>query len=171
MQNEKALKTLQNQKGKKGYTFIEVLVGITIITLIFAFGYAGFREFARRQTLSSAVRDLKGELRLAQEQALAGKKPDHANCNTPNLLSGFYFRVTSATTYTIEALCSGGTVEIKEKEITTPLTISTPTPNPILFKVLGQGTNIASGDATITLTFPEAERSADITISVTGEIQ
>lgn len=167
----KALWKKTQKDSLKGYTFIEVLVGLVIITLIFAFGYAGFREFARRQTIISAVRSLKGELRLAQEQALAGKKPDDVNCNAPNTLQGYYFRVTSSTSYKIEALCSGGTVDVKEKEVISPLTISTPSPNPILFKVVGQGTNIPSGDATITITLPASGQSSDITVSSAGEIQ
>lgn len=166
MSNEK-----ENDKILGGYTLIEVLVGLVIVTLIFSFGYVGFREFARRQTIISAVRSVKGELRLAQEQALAGKKPDHVNCNSPNRLQGYYFRVTSTTTYKIEALCTGGTVDIKEETITSPLTISAPSPNPILFKVLGQGTNIPSGDATITITLPATSQATDITVGSTGEIQ
>ena len=172
---EKELKKFQEQtslpRAFHGYTFIEVLVGITIVTLIFSFGYVGFRDFARRQAITSAVRNLKGELRLAQEQSLAGKKPDDISCDSPNTLQGYYFRVTSPTTYEIEALCTGGVVDVKEAEISSTLSLSTPTPNPILFKVLGQGTNIASGDATITITLTASGESQDITISETGEIQ
>jgi prepilin-type N-terminal cleavage/methylation domain-containing protein len=160
----------KDSASKNGYTLIEVLVGLTIITLIFTFGYAGFREFARRQLVTSAIRSLKGELRLAQEQAFAGKKPDNANCNSPNTLRGYYFRVTSSTTYQIEALCSGGVVSVKEVEITSPLNISTPSPNPILFKILGEGTNIDTS-ATITISLPETSQSTDVVISQTGEIQ
>jgi prepilin-type N-terminal cleavage/methylation domain-containing protein len=171
---EKELKKSTSRKrsfANSGYTFIEVLVGLTIITLIFAFGYVGFRDFARRQTITSAVRSLTGELRLAQQQALAGNKPDNVNCNPPNTLEGYYFRVTSTTTYQIEALCSGGVVEVKQNEITDILSISTPSPNPILFKVLGNGTNIPSGDATITITLTASAESQDITISSSGEIR
>lgn len=172
---KKELKKIQEEErplGKSpGYTFIEVLVGITIVTLIFSFGYVGFRDFARRQTITSAVRNLKGELRLAQEQSLAGKKPEDVNCDSPNTLQGYYFRITSPTTYEVEALCTGGVVDVKQGEISSTLSLSTPTPNPILFKVLGQGTNINSGSATITITLTASGESQDITISETGEIQ
>lgn len=167
----KKLTSKQRNFASFGYTFIEVLVGLTIITLIFTFGYVGFRDFARRQTITSAARNLKGELRLAQEQAFAGNKPSHVNCNPPNTLGGYYFRVTSTTTYEIEALCSGGAVSIKQNEITSILSISTPSPNPILFKVLGEGTNIPSGDATITITLTASGQSQDVRVSASGEIQ
>lgn len=161
----------RNPQKDSGYTFIEVLVGITIVTLIFSFGYVGFREFARRQVITSAVRELKGELRLAQEQAFAGKKPNDPSCNSPNTLQGYYFRVTSPTTYAIEAYCTGGTVELKQEEISSTLELSTPTPNPILFRVLGEGTNITSVNAVLTITLTASGDSQNITISQTGEIQ
>ena len=125
-----------------GYTLVEILVGLTIIGMVFGVGFASFRSFARRQSVSSAIRALKADLRLAQEQALAGKKPDSPNCNTPNLLDGYNFVVDSSSQYTIQARCTGGTVTIKQVNLDN-LTISIPFPNPILFKVLGQGTNIA----------------------------
>jgi len=125
-----------------GYTLVEILVGLTIIGMVFGVGFASFRSFARRQSVSSAIRALKADLRLAQEQALAGKKPDSPNCNSPNLLDGYTFNVDSSSQYTIEARCTGGSVTVKQVNLEN-IALSIPFPNPILFKVLGQGTNIA----------------------------
>ena len=54
-----------------GYTLIEILVGLTIIGIIFGVGFASFREFSRRQSLAGGVKTLVGDLRLAQEQAIS----------------------------------------------------------------------------------------------------
>jgi len=37
---------LQSYKSlKEGYTLVELLIGITIISIVFTIGYAGFRDF------------------------------------------------------------------------------------------------------------------------------
>lgn len=151
----------------KGYTLIEILVGITIIGLIFGFGYVSFREFSRRQALAGAVKEIKGDLRLAQALALSGDKPNE--CST--YLKGYNFRVADSSSYKIEASCGAVTYEDKTVNLPGNVSISTPTPNPILFKVLGQGTNIPQGtSATLTLTQTGTGITTTITISDGGEI-
>ena len=86
-------------KKYAGYTLIEILVSLPIVGLIFGIGYVNFRDFSRRQALAGVARMVKGDLRLAQEQALAGKKPTHAFCNPSNQLDGFNFRVVSSQSY------------------------------------------------------------------------
>ncbi|MCH7730468.1 type II secretion system protein [Patescibacteria group bacterium] len=153
-----------------GYTLVEILVVMTIIGVVFGVGFASFRGFARRQAVASSVRALKADLRLAQAQALAGKKPDHPNCNSPNLLDGYNFEIISNDEYRIDARCSGGNVEVKEVQLVS-VSISAPTPNPILFKVLGQGTNIAAGtQAQIVLSEDQTGFSLAVAVSSSGEI-
>lgn len=157
----------------KGYTLIEILITLTIIGLIFTFGYVNFREFSQRQALTGVARSIKGDLRLAQEWALAGNKPATANCtpNPPNLLNGYYFRRNSSTNYIIEANCSGGTPsQVKSVDMPTDIVLTSFSVNPILFKVLGEGTNI-TGSATITLTQTSTGNTRVITISQGGEIK
>lgn len=157
-------------ENKKGYTFIEILVALTIVGLIFGIGYVNFRDFSRRQALSGTARSVMGDLRLAQEQALAGKKPSAAFCNSPNQLNGYNFRVNSSTSYQLEANCSGGNVVTKSVTLPTGISLSTPSPNPITFKILGQGTNL-SADATITLTQPGTSNTKQIVVTSGGEIK
>ena len=159
----------------KGYTLIEILVGLTIISLLFSMGFVSYRDFSRRQALNGAAKTVQGDLRLTQQQALSGQKPDDGNCNTPNLLNGYNFRVDSSSSYAVEAACSGGggtNVEVKSVDLPSGVSISTPSPNPILFKVLGQGTNIASGgSAVVTLTQTGVSSPITITITAGGEIK
>ena len=161
---------IENSRRRRGYTLIEILVALTIIGLIFSFGYVSFREFSRRQALVGQVRSIQGDLRLAQGMALAGQKPDDANCNSPNLLGGYYFRRISNTSYSIEADCTAGTSVIKSVNLPADITISSPSPNPILFKILGQGTNV-SGSATITITQVSTGRTSVVTVTDGGEIK
>ena len=158
-------------KACKGYTFIEILVGLSVVGLIFSFGFVSFREFSRRQSLIVAASNLKGELRFAQERALSGQKPDEVSCNDPNSLEGYNFRVVDPGSFAIEAVCSGGNVEVKTITLSGDLAISAPSPNPILFKVLGHGTNIGAGlSGTITLTQVDSGATQDVVVSSSGEI-
>jgi prepilin-type N-terminal cleavage/methylation domain-containing protein len=155
---------------KRGYTLLEILITLTIIGLIFGFGYVGFREFSQRQALTGLARSIKGDLRLAQELALAGKKPDDIKCDSPQVLNGYYFRRNSNANYTIEASCSGGTSEIKSVNLPADINFTSLSINPILFKILGEGNNI-SDSATITLTQINTGNTGTITITSGGEIK
>lgn len=160
-------------KNQSAYTLIEILVGLTIIGLLFAVGYVNFRDFSRRQAIAGAAKLLQGDLRLAQQQALSGQKPDDPNCNNPNTLTGYYFNVVSMTEYTVYAGCSLGNSSILSKDVTLPAGISiTASQNPILFKILGAGTNIPQGN-TVTVTLTQAATNNVFTISIGsgGEIQ
>ncbi len=155
---------------KKGYTLIEILITLTIIGLIFSFGYVSFRDFSQRQALTGVARSIKGDLRLAQELALSGNKPT-PSCDSPNLLNGYYFRRNSNTNYTIEANCTGGAPsQVKTVNMPVDIVLTSFSVNPILFKILGEGTNI-TGSATITLTQTSSGNTRVITISQGGEIK
>ena len=158
-------------KPNSAYTFIEILVALTIIGLIFGIGYVSFRDFSRRQALSGAARSIKGDLRLAQEQAISGQKPADIFCDSPNTLNGYYFNRISATNYRLVATCSGGNVITKDVNIASDISISV-NQNPVVFKVLAQGTNVPQATpAVITLTQAGTSNTATITITSTGEIK
>ena len=158
---------------KHGYTLVEILVGITIIGLLFSFGFVSFRDFSRRQALAGAVKSVQGDLRLAQELALAGQKP--ADCGL-RILDNYGFRRVSSTGYQIEAGCSdvSGPMNVVVKTVTLAggAEISAPSPNPVSFKALGHGTNIDVGmSATLTLTQTGAGNPVTLTITAGGEIK
>lgn len=157
-----------------GYTLIEILVAITIASLLFGIGYVSFREFSRRQALAATSRSLKGDLRLTQELALSGKKPT-SGCNT---LDGYNFRVSAPSSYTIGAVCGVNNCSnnsnfcLKTVTLASGVTINTPSVNPILFKVLAQGTNIGAGSSTtITLTQGGTGSVVNVMVSASGEIK
>jgi len=158
---------------KKGYTLIEILVGLTIIGLIFSFGFVSFREFSRRQALQGAGKTMIGDLRLAQQMANSGEKPDDIGCQSPNILNGYNFRVNSTSNYTVEAVCNGTTlVEIKSVDLPTDISTSTPSTNPVFFKVIGQGNNLTAGNpARFTLSQTGSTTTFSFTVSASGRIQ
>ena len=151
----------------KGYTFVEVLVSLTIVGLLFSFGFVNFRDFSRRQQLVGVARSMKGELRLAQGKASAGEKP--AGCVT---LSSYSFQITGSSSYKITANCSGGVdVDIKTVNLSGGVTML-PTSGTISFKVLGQGTNITAGSSfIITLTQQGTNNTSFVTVTSGGEIK
>jgi len=165
-----------------GYTLIEILVAITIIGILFSVGYANFRSFSQRQVVLNAAKSLQGDLRLAQQMALSGQKPqgsDALDCLT-NSLDGIQFGMTTSAPYLyrLRAVCGsrGSTYYpiIKEFDFPSDITPSPVTfaPNPVIFKVLGNGTNIpAGGSVVITLTQTGTNNKAAITITAGGEIK
>lgn len=151
-----------------GYSLIEIIVAVTIISLVFTFGYAGFREYSRRQLLVSAARSLQGELRLAQGYSLSGKKP--TGCT---VLDGYRVKI-SATTYSLVAVCAKiNEISINKDDlpIASGVTASA-TKNIFTFKALGQGTDMGVGTSSvITLTQTATGRTQTITVSASGEIK
>lgn len=157
--------------NSRGYTLVEILVVVSIIGLLFSIGFAGYRDFGRRQELQGVVKQIQGDLRKTQQMALSGVKPDDSRCNNPETLNGYYFRaISSGLAYTIEAYCTGGSVIFGETvNLPTGITISISS-NPVLFKILGTGTNI-SLDNVITVTQTATGNSTTVTIGAGGEIK
>lgn len=151
------------------YTLIEVLVSMMIIALLVAVGYANYRDFGRRQELAGISKILQGNLRRAQQSALSGVKPDDAKCNPPETLISHDFYRVSESEYRIRANCTGGNVVVEDITLPSTVTIAT-SKNPIVFKVLGAGTNITDSSE-ITLTQVATGKTTTITISSGGSIQ
>jgi prepilin-type N-terminal cleavage/methylation domain-containing protein len=166
-----------DRPNASAYTLIEILVGLTIVGLLFGVGYANFRSFSQRQVVVSAAKILQGDLRLTQELALSGQKPNDAKCNSPvNTLNGYNFTILSPSTYEIRASCSGGAPGVVYKTVTlsSGVIFVSPfaSPNPILFKVLGNGTNIPEGgNVVIKMTQTGTTNQTNITVSSGGQIQ
>jgi prepilin-type N-terminal cleavage/methylation domain-containing protein len=152
----------------KGYTLIEILVSVVIVGILFGIGFVTFRDFSRRQALASITRQIKGDLKLAQEYALSGQKPEAGGCV---LLDGYKVKF-SPTLYGIYRICSGSEQEIEEKEdISLPSGISMQySQNSLTFRVLGKGTDLTS-DLSIILTQAATGNTSVIQISPAGKIE
>ncbi len=162
---------MKTAKKVKGFTLIELLVVMTIGIIVFATGFAGYRDFSRRQTLSGISKQIKADLRTAQQLAITGQKPQGATCTR---LVSYDFDRISSTNYQITATCDNNgiippPITIKNINLITGMTIAS-TSDPISFKVLGMGTNL-SGDATITISFTQVTNPETIVIGKGGDIK
>jgi prepilin-type N-terminal cleavage/methylation domain-containing protein len=162
---------------RAGFSLVEMLVVLSVVVLVFGgIGYAGMRDYSRRQRVVASYRTLVSDLRYAQKQAVSGVKP--AGC--VGVLDGYLFETANCTggtcvSYTIKAKC-GGVLTSPVKLVDLPFQIVIVVSNVggagILFKSLGAGTNL-TGDATITLTDNSLSPPATISVGVlkTGEIK
>lgn len=144
-----------------GYTLIELLVVITISIIVFGVGMAGYREFSRRQALTGILKQVKADLRLAQQLALTGQKPE-----TCSKLIGYTFTATSSN-YKIIANCLNGNLENKSVDMSINTTISA---GSIVFKVLGQGTNL-SAPLTFTIANSTTGTTGTVIVGTGGDVQ
>lgn len=168
------------RKVQKAYTLVELLIIIMIMGVLFTIGYAGYRDYARRQVMAGVVKQIQGDLRLAQQMALSGQKPEEKNCLT-NDLEGVYFGIACSPdcVYKIGAVCGDDPTQSNYptiKEVSLPegilFNFTDVARNPIVFKVLGQGTNIPkSENAVITLTQAGTDNTGNIVINSGGEIE
>ena len=158
---------MKTAKNFKGYTLIELLVGLSIIAIIFSVGLAGYREFSRRQALTGVSKQLKADLRLAQQLALTGQKPEDVSCNT---LDGYIFSRVSASSYRLLADCAGIATPYvyKEVDLGTDITLTSTNTN-FTFKVLGQGTDLTAIN-TITLTHTSGNQNSMV-IGIGGDVR
>lgn len=138
------IKPTKRFEWSRGFTFIELLITMLIMTIVFTFGYANYRDFSRKQEIEGAQRLLKSDLRLAQKQASTGHKPSGSACDDPEDLSGYKVESTSSTAYRISAVCSGGEITTKNVYLTQGYSNIVVSSFSVTFNVLAQGTNLAS---------------------------
>lgn len=161
-----------------GFTLIELMVVTAITAILVGGGIAAYNRFNESQILNQAAITLKTNLRDAQNRGLSGEKvcgpSDCGGTNTicgdeaaydptnnptgERSLDGWQVEFDSSPTppapdsYTISGSCQG--VEFSDGTINLPseLQISgLPSPNPILFKSLAHGTDVANDYTEITL--------------------
>ena len=149
---------------KSAYTLIEILIGLTLVTIVFTIGLAGYRDFSRRQVLSGASKKVISDLRLAQQKASIGQKPDL--CTTLNGY-GVDFNLNSST-YTVFADCSNNDIT----ETTTTLDgVASSTDFTIIFKTLGHGTNLAATQLINLYYLGDISKTVSITVGLGGGIK
>lgn len=154
-----------------GFSLVELLVVIGIISVLFSLGFVNYRGFSRKQALVSVARQIEGDLRMAQQYALSGTKPDETET-----LKGFRFKIAGLV-YNIVPVYEDGALgtegsSIKSEDLSGNIsTISTTGGiNQVMFKVLGQGTDLVN-PFSITLTQANTGDQIIITVSVGGEIK
>jgi len=161
----------------QGYTIIELVIVVVISSLLLSVGYAQYRDFANRQEVQVARRQIDADLRHAQADALAGRKP--AGCN--GTLEGYAFEIIVAVgfpspEYETYALCSdpaGVKLDVKTVSVLSILDLSpVPSVNPIIFRPFTYGTNLDVNLVSISIAHTMvAGASTSISVYRNGEIR
>ena len=167
---------------KRGFTLIELLVVLTIIAILFGVGFANYRGFSRAKDLERVKREVVADLRVAQENALSGKKPlNEPECNDPgNSLSAHSFTIGAIfTKYELSYVCTDGLsdVDIIYKTVEDIFgndysIVPTSGPSSVNFLVLGQGTDLpVDVEMEIEITQLATEDKVSIMVTPGGEIK
>lgn len=87
-----------------GYTLIEIMVGIVILSVVTGAGLAAYRTFDEQQKLTLSSKQIVSLLRDAQKRAQTGEKP--SECPASNTLGGWKV-ITQADSNTVQmaAVC------------------------------------------------------------------
>lgn len=154
--------------SRRGYTLIELLVVISIISTVFAVGFVSFRDFSRRQQVIAVARNLKSDLRNAQERASAGQKPDRCEGKT---LDGYRFTGNS-TGYRLMAVCENRREIVIERQMTNGVTLDYSYNPAFIFRPLGLGTDLPRDErVVITVAQENIGNQQTVEVSWTGEIK
>src|SRR4030042_3903407 len=97
------------KKTCPGFTLIELLVVFSVIAILFTIGFASYQSFNRKQIVVQAAKELKENLRLAQNKASVGEKP--TGCT--GTLNGWQVAFSGDSSYQIQAVCPPNTVNFK----------------------------------------------------------
>src|SRR3989344_4107193 len=92
----------------KGFTLIELVIVIGIMSVLTAVGLANYGAFIKKQAVQEEGKNFVSILRKAQSDAVTGNKPS-TTCGASDSLVGYRVNgVASTNTYTVSAICSDG---------------------------------------------------------------
>lgn len=155
----------------RGYTLIEIVISLTIISFIFFGGFAAYREFVRRQVLDNAVKELKSNLNLIRQDALSGNLASVcSDLGVGNTLDGYQV-VFEVSSYSYSPKCSSINPGEGLKTITLPNSVTLSTSGfagALIFKSVS-GTNLTA-NAVLTLTHSTGAVKS-LTINTSGIVQ
>lgn len=132
-----------------GFTIIEIVVVFAIAAILSTIGIASFVSYNQAQILQNAESDIRSTLNLAKSRSLSQAKPSQC---ASQVLSGYRMTISiSSRSYTLEAVCSAATYNIKSTTLHPDLTFGSGTnPTSFFFPVIvsgvtGSGTIVVSG--------------------------
>jgi len=150
-----------------GFTFIELLIVITIIALFSGLSLAYYNSYNEDIKLEAEARKVNDVLELAK------KKSSAADVNLSQTCSGDFisYKVTviNASQYRMSLVCSGGETTIYTYSIPADRNITVESATAIPFYKLSTGTNSA-GDITVKVKNTSSSKCIDITVSPAGII-
>jgi len=136
---------------KKGYTLIELLITITITTILITFGVNAYRLASNKQAIKSQTTTIITTLTQAQKAATSGK----TNCLGSEYMGQQVSVTSNQKTLTLTSLCKDGSglptiITLTDLTFVETLTFT--------FRPLSQGVDLPSGN-TLNLDY---QNNADI---------
>lgn len=149
----------------RGFTFIELMVVITISAILTAGGLAAYRGIGEKEGLKQAGLNFESNLKLTQHKALAGEKP--VGCT--GLLQAFRLSAGSdEQTYSVQAICSLSNSSPIVYTLGEGIKFQSLITTPIDFAVLRNGVN---GAQTVILTTNSGSFSYQVMVETSGVIR
>ncbi len=152
---------------KYGYTLVELLIVIVIISILTGASIVGYQNYNDRQTLKQGASDFVNILRSAQQKVLNGEKL-YPFCQY-SILQNWHVTRTSLTRYQIEGLCDTTNFGIIQYNLSSGLQFNNAYATSVSFLTLGQGIQGGS-PVTFRIENTNLNKYIDITISGSGEI-
>lgn len=174
--------TVPMDKNNGGFTFLEILMVIFIITLFTTISVGGYTSFNENKKIDKDVNQMISALELAKKKTRAGDKSgltqsgtDYSLCD----LDGYKVSITSSTTYALQAsVCSNTSGSCPVVSGCSDITIapyslaSSMSIMPATGSVVFQNNALTvSGVSTITVTNAKNYKSKAISISESGAIE
>lgn len=129
---------------KSGFTLIELLIVLTVIGIVMIVSISSFVSYNKSSTLKQAALDVASLMKDAKSRTQSQLKPSACT----GTLSGYRIDVcgltgsscSTADTYRLSMICSGGTSVIATKTLPSNISFSSATTsNSFLFQVLSNG--------------------------------
>lgn len=146
---------------RAGYTLVELLITITISTILITIGVSAYRRAADLQQIRFATETILNTLSSAQKAATTGI----ADCSGPYLGEQISY-TANGSTLTLTATCLGGEGSSKTFSIE-PLTFANT--GTLTFRPLNQGVNTGASD-THYIDYATTDRTHRIEVSRSGTI-
>ena len=166
------------KKLSQGFTLVELIVVIVIISIITGSAIAAYSTYANFKASDSETKQLIDTLELAKKKASTNDLSTPCDANDPNnpnmTFTGFQVVINSQK-YDLILHCvdSGGDQDITKIITThmlpTKITITSPTPKTIEFKPLVAGPSMSDTN-NITIYNSSSQKYSCISVSATGVI-
>jgi prepilin-type N-terminal cleavage/methylation domain-containing protein len=146
-----------------GYTLLEIIVVVTIISLFTALSIGYYRNFDEQKKLDGDVKQFIDVLNLAANKANSGDLNPNPNCTD---FQGYSVLISSTTSYSLEFNCGDVYTEVQAYNLKSNISFTGTDAN-ILFKPLTGGTNLIR-QASVTFTNNATGKCKKILINPLG---